>query len=247
MDTLETILGHTFRNPALLQLALTHGSVGYENQRPQPDNQRLEFLGDAVIQLSLSELLYQKFPQADEGILTKARAQLVSAKALARLARRIGLGAHLRMGRGEDANGGRDRDSSLADALEAIAGAIHLDAGTSASHSFIERLFSDDLRPLCDGVLEANPKGELQEKVQAVSTEHPRYQIVSMEGPDHAKNFIAVVQWQGRELGRGSGHSKKEAETQAARSALLNPALQQQLRMTCEQTSQQSATACAEP
>lgn len=246
MDTLETILGHTFRNPALLQLALTHGSVGYENQRPQPDNQRLEFLGDAVLQLSLSELLYQKFPHADEGVLTKARAQLVSARALSRHARRINLGAHLRMGRGEEANGGRDRDSSLADALEAVVGAIYLDAGAPAARLFIERLFAEDLRTLCDGVLETNPKGELQEKIQAVSSEQPCYQIISMDGPDHAKNFIAVVRWQGIELGRGSGRSKKEAETQAAHAALQNPVLHQQLRMTCEQRSQQTEPRCAE-
>ena len=239
-DSLETILGHTFRDPALLQLALTHGSVGYESQRTQADNQRLEFLGDAVLQLTLSHLLFQRLPQADEGVLTQARAQLVSTKALARIARRISLGTHLRMGRGEEANGGRDRESTLADALEAIAGAIHLDAGSDAAHRFATCLFAEDLDALSHGPLDTNPKGQLQELVQAVGTTSPVYQIIGEEGPDHAKSFIAAVVWQGAELGRGSGRSKKEAEVQAAQTALDHPNLQKQLRTTREQPSQQS-------
>lgn len=239
MDTLETILGHTFRNPALLQLALTHASVGYENQRPQPDNQRLEFLGDAVLQLALSDLLYRQLPQADEGVLTKARAQLVSTKALARIARRIGLGSHLRMGRGEEANGGRDRDSSLADTLEAIAGAIHLDSGSSAAQRFAEHLFTNDLAALLHGSFESNPKGQLQELIQSVSISPLVYQIVSECGPDHAKNFIATVSWRGTMLGTGNGRSKKEAEVQAAQAALDSPVLQMQLRTAGEESRQQ--------
>ena len=240
MASLETILGHTFRDPALLQLALTHGSLGYESQRVQSDNQRLEFLGDAVLQLTLSHLLFQRLPQADEGVLTQARAQLVSTKALARLARRIGLGTHLRMGRGEEANGGRDRDSSLADALEAIAGAIHLDAGNDAAQRFAAHLFAEDLEALSRGQIDPNPKGQLQELIQAVSTTAPLYQIVGEEGPDHAKNFIASVTWQDCELGRGTGRSKKEAEVQAAKAALDHPNLHQQLRTTREQLHQQT-------
>lgn len=236
MDTLETILGHTFRDPALLQLALTHGSVGYENQRPQADNQRLEFLGDAVLQLTLSHLLYTRSPRADEGGLTKARAQLVSTKALARLARQIGLGSHLVLGRGEEANGGRDRDSTLADALEAVAGAIYLDAGSAAAHQFAARLFTPDLEALEQGTLERNPKGELQELVQAGSATAPVYSIVATDGPDHAKNFCAAVSWLGHELGRGSGRSKKEAETEAAQAALEGTTLQELLRKACEKT-----------
>jgi ribonuclease III len=240
MDKLETILGHTFRDPALLQLALTHGSVGYEHQRPQADNQRLEFLGDAVLQLTLSHLLFHQLPQADEGVLTKARAQLVSTKALARVARRLNLGPHLIMGRGEEANGGRDRDSSLADALEAIAGAIHLDAGNLAAQQFAAYIFAEDLRSIGKGDLEANPKGLLQEQIQAVSTECLVYTIVDEEGPDHAKQFIAAVSWREAELGRGSGRSKKDAETQAAQAALDNPELKKRLRTACEQQNQQT-------
>jgi ribonuclease-3 len=240
MEKLETILGHTFRDPALLQLALTHGSVGYEHQRPQADNQRLEFLGDAVLQLTLSHLLFHQLPQADEGVLTKARAQLVSTKALARVARRLNLGKHLIMGRGEEANGGRDRDSSLADALEAIAGAIHLDAGNQAAQQFAAHIFAEDLRSIGRGDLEANPKGLLQEQIQAVSTESLVYTIVDEEGPDHAKQFIAAVSWRETELGRGGGRSKKDAETQAAQAALDNPELKKRLRTACEQQNQQT-------
>ena len=239
MDMLETILGHIFRDPSLLQLALTHGSIGYEAQCAHTDNQRLEFLGDSVLQLALSHLLFQRLPQADEGVLTKARAQLVSTKALARIARRIGLGAHLRLGRGEEANGGRDRDSTLADALEAIAGAIHLDAGSDAAHQFAARLFADELNALNHGPLDNNPKGQLQELIQSVGTAPPLYEIIGEDGPDHAKNFIATVSWQGTQLGRGNGRSKKEAEVQAAQAALDYPNLQKLLRTTRGQSGQQ--------
>lgn len=222
MESLESIIGHSFREPRLLAEALTHGSVSYESQRSGIDNQRLEFLGDAVLQLALSHELFVQLPQADEGRLTKTRAHVVSTKSLAALSRRMGLGQFLVMGRGEEANGGRDRDSSLADALEAVIGAIYLDAGLEAAMQFIQRILGDDLEIVLRGPGESNPKGDLQEKLQAVNAEAPVYRIVSQTGPDHAKLFDAVVTWQGNELGRGSGKSKKEAEVRAAEAALLN-------------------------
>jgi ribonuclease-3 len=221
MESLESIIGHSFREPRLLAEALTHGSVSYESQRSGIDNQRLEFLGDAVLQLALSHELFVQLPQADEGRLTKTRAHVVSTKSLAALSRRMGLGQFLVMGRGEEANGGRDRDSSLADALEAVIGAIYLDAGLEAAMQFIQRILGDDLEIVLRGPGESNPKGDLQEKLQAVNAEAPVYRIVSQSGPDHAKLFDAVVTWQGNELGRGSGKSKKEAEVRAAEAALL--------------------------
>lgn len=221
MESLESIIGHSFREPRLLAEALTHGSVSYESQRSGIDNQRLEFLGDAVLQLALSHELFVQLPQADEGRLTKTRAHVVSTKSLAALSRRMGLGQFLVMGRGEEANGGRDRDSSLADALEAVIGAIYLDAGLEAAMQFIQRILGDDLEIVLRGPGESNPKGDLQEKLQAVNAEAPVYRIVSQSGPDHAKLFDAVVTWQGNELGRGSGKSKKEAEVRAASAALL--------------------------
>lgn len=241
MEKLETILGHTFRDPSLLRLALTHASVSYENQRFHEDNQRLEFLGDAVIQLSLSHFLYRKLPNADEGVLTKSRAHLVSTKALARMARRLGLGDFLIMGRGEEANGGRERDSSLADVMEAIAGAVYLDAGLEVTSAFVAHLFAEDLQLACAGQLEPNPKGQLQEQLQAISQIPPSYDILSEKGPDHAKHFVASVSWMNQELGRGSGRSKKEAEAQAAQQALDNPGLENQLRIACQQQDPQVA------
>lgn len=222
MESLESIIGHSFREPRLLAEALTHGSVSYESQRSGIDNQRLEFLGDAVLQLALSHELFVQLPEADEGRLTKTRAHVVSTKSLAALSRRMGLGRYLVMGRGEEANGGRDRDSSLADALEALIGAIYLDAGLEAAMQFIQRILGDDLEMVLRGPGESNPKGDLQEKLQAVNAEAPVYRIVSQSGPDHAKLFDAVVTWQGNELGRGSGKSKKEAEVRAAEAALLH-------------------------
>ncbi len=220
MELLESVLGHTFKDPQKLTEALTHGSLGYESQRTQPDNQRLEFLGDAVIQLALSEMLYLKLTHVDEGVLTKARAQMVSTKALAQVARRLNLGGFLLMGRGEEANGGRERESTLADALEAIAGAIYLDGGMEAAVEFMRRLFVTEMAELGSSPVEQNPKGQLQELIQAVSPQAPSYRIVQESGPDHAKSFEATVNWKGTVLGRGLGRSKKEAEVEAARSAL---------------------------
>jgi len=230
MDTLDSIIGHIFKEPHLLTEALTHGSVSYESQRRGADNQRLEFLGDAVLQVALSHALFERLPRADEGHLTKARAHLVSTKALAKLARQIELGPHLLMGKGEEANGGRDRDSSLADALEAVVGALYLDAGLETAMRFILRVMHNDLVEISGGAFESNPKGDLQEKLQAIHTESPSYQIVAQDGPDHAKFFESAAMWRGVELGRGSGRSKKEAEVQAAQAALTNPQLQNLIR-----------------
>ncbi|MFM7606989.1 MAG: ribonuclease III [Prosthecobacter sp.] len=226
MESLESILGHPFRQLRLLTEALTHASVSYEAQHSGLDNQRLEFLGDAVLQLALSHELFARLSESDEGRLTKARAHLVSTKSLARLAREIGLGRHLIMGRGEEASGGRERDSTLADALEAIIGAIYLDSGLDAATQFVLRVLGDELDRLGQGIIESNPKGELQERLQAIHSEAPAYCIVGQTGPDHAKSFEASVSWGGRELGRGAGKSKKEAEIQAASAALANPAFQ---------------------
>jgi ribonuclease-3 len=127
------------------------------------------------------------------------------------------------MGRGEEASGGRERDSTLADALEAIIGAIYLDAGLDAATQFVIRLLGNELDTLGQGLIESNPKGDLQERLQAINSEAPVYRIIGQTGPDHAKFFEASVSWGGRELGRGAGKSKKEAEVQAASSALANP------------------------
>ncbi len=222
MELLESVLGHTFADRSLLKQALTHPSLGYEMQRTQPDNQRLEFLGDAVLQLVLSEILYLQFTQADEGMLTKVRSQLVSTKALAVIAKQIRLGGFLLMARGEESSGGRERDSTLADALEAVAGAVFLDGGMDAARRMVRCLFLKQIKGLGTSPVEENPKSQLQEHLQAISPQSPSYQILEESGPDHAKSFYAMVTWCGKELGRGLGRSKKEAEVDAARSALAS-------------------------
>ncbi|MEQ1748632.1 MAG: ribonuclease III [Prosthecobacter sp.] len=220
MELLESVIGHTFGDRSLLKQALTHPSLGYEMQRTQPDNQRLEFLGDAVLQLVLSEMLFHQFSHADEGMLTKVRAQVVSTKALAIIAKRIHLGGFLLMGRGEESSGGRERDSTLADALEALAGAIFIDGGMDAARNMARILFRQTIENLGTSPVEENPKGNLQEILQSISPQAPSYQILEESGPDHSKSFLSKVTWCGTELGRGLGRSKKEAEVEAARCAL---------------------------
>ncbi len=243
MDPLETVIEYKFRNPLILAEALTHASLAYENQRPHFDNQRLEFLGDAVLQLTLSDELFRRMKSADEGTLTKARSQLVSTKALARMARQINLGAYMLMGRGEEANGGRSRENTLADVFEALTGAIFLDGGLPAAKGFVTRSFAGDFEALMHAPLELNPKGELQEIIQGNGTLPPVYAIVSAVGPDHLKSFEAVVSWKDVELGRGTGKSKKEAEIDAARAALSNPTLKEMLSLVSV-PSQRVPTTC---
>ena len=213
-------MGYKFRNSLLLGEALTHPSLAYETRKPHFDNQRLEFLGDAVLQLVLTEHLYRLFPGFPEGRLTKLRSRLVSREALRVYADRLGLGEFLMLGRGEEASGGRNRASSLSDAFEALIGAIYLDSGLEEAKSFVIRSCQIELGAIAHEPQEMNPKGELQELLQGADTPGPAYSILQESGPDHAKEFLAMVSWQGMELGRGTGPSKKQAETQAAMDAL---------------------------
>ena len=208
----------------MLRLALTHPSIAHDHHQaaPTPTNQRLEFLGDAVLQLALTHELYARFATFDEGVLTKSRAKLVNARSLAAQARAIGLGGELIMGRGEELTGGRDRGSGLADAYEALLGAIYLDGGLEAARKFIVREFQSPLAELSAEPTIANPKGELQELMQATSPEAPRYEVTAATGPDHSREFECRVTHAGVELARGRGHSKKIAESNAAFAALQN-------------------------
>jgi len=217
---LQTRLGYTFRNEGLLELALTHPSVAHESGEPTAHNQRLEFLGDAVLQLVLTHELYDKYSAFNEGPLTKARAKLVNRRTLAEHARELGVGTHLILSRGEESSGGRERASTLADAFEAMLGAIFLDGGFDAARGFILREFSAAFGKLSVIPTIENPKGELQELLQARSSESPQYHVVSATGPDHDRVFECIVQHDGVELARGSGKSKKAAETDAALAAL---------------------------
>jgi ribonuclease-3 len=222
LDDFQQRLGHAFADPALLRLALTHASFGHEKRQRTPDNQRLEFLGDAVLQLAVTAELYRRFPELPEGRLTVLRAQLVNRHHLQELAQEVGLGDHLILGRGEENSQGRQRGSILADAMEAVIGAVFAEAGWDTARAIILRLLEPSLATLTveSHVAEANPKGNLQEKLQAEGERPPVYHCVSETGPAHARVYEVVVEWQGRELGRGRGASKKEAETRAAQEAL---------------------------
>jgi ribonuclease III len=217
---LQSSLGHHFRDESLLRLALTHPSVAHEQGAALQHNQRLEFLGDAVLQLILTQELYAKFPAFGEGPLTKARAKLVNRRALAGKGKSLNLGAHLVVSRGEAAHGGRERPSALADAFEAVVGAIFLDGGFAAAEQFVKHHFREEYGELSDIPILENPKGELQEFLQARSAQAPQYTVVSSSGPDHDRVFECTVQHEGKELARGRGKSKKEAESAAALAAL---------------------------
>lgn len=222
---LEKRLGYRFRNRALLELALTHRSRAHEEGGGQGDtNESLEFLGDAVLGFVVADLVYQEFPDSDEGQKSKMKSSLVSYTALARAAELVDLGAHLRLGRGEEKTGGRQKPVLLADACEAVIAAAYLDGGLAASRALVLHL----LRPLIEdtrakGVATAGAndfKSSLQEYLQARRLPPPVYRIVDAAGPDHDKVFTVDVQASGHTLGEAVGRSRKEAEQQAARTAL---------------------------
>ena len=220
MNPLEQRLKYKFRNPLLLAEALTHPSIGHETQRHHFDNQRLEFLGDAVLQVVITEELFHKFPDFTEGQLTKIRTRLVSRTALKVHASHLRLGEHLMMGRGEEASGGRERASTLGDSFEALVGGIYLDGGLGAARIFILRVAAADLDAVAEEPEEINPKGKLQELLQALAPSAPAYELLEESGPEHLKQFRCRVIWEGLTLGEGGGRSKKEAEVVAAEAAL---------------------------
>ncbi len=219
---LESRIQYTFRDKKQIQLALTHRSFSGLDARSLDNNQRLEFLGDAVLQLIITLELYQRYSEHDEGPLTKARAQLVNRRTLANLAKIIDLGSCLLMSRGEELSGGRERSSALADAFEAIVGAVFIDAGYEGTKEFIMRFFNDHLGELQILPNLENPKGELQEYLQIQSNQPPHYELLNVSGPDHDRSFECAVLHGEKELGRGCGKSKKEAEFHAAAEALVN-------------------------
>src|SRR4051794_4748230 len=200
LSDLQSRLGYVFRDPELLTLSLTHPSVAHEQSAPLQTNQRLEFLGDAVLQLVLTRELYEKYPAFGEGPLTKARAKLVNRRTLAEHAKRLGLGQHLILSRGEEMHGGRERPSALADTFEALLGAIFLDTGFESSREFILREFKDAFGTLSVIPILENPKGELQELLQSISSQAPQYHVVAATGPDHDRVFECTVHHAGAEL-----------------------------------------------
>jgi len=214
-------LAYTFSDPVLLRQALTHRS--YTNELPeleQSHNERLEFLGDAVVELSISHQLMELLPGSREGELTKLRAMVVSEASLARCAAELALGDYLNLGHGEDQSGGRRKSSILADAFEALVGAVYLDGGFAGADDTIRRLLGPTIDAAVEGDLDRDHKTRLQEVAQRVHREMPRYEVLQEQGPDHAKLFIVAVFLREREVAQGRGPSKKLAEQQAARRAL---------------------------
>lgn len=224
---------------------MTHPSLGHETQRHHFDNQRLEFLGDAVLQLIMTEHLYTLFPREAEGRLTKLRSRLVSREALRAHAVKLELGQFLMMGRGEEASGGRERTSTLADAFEALLGAIYLDTDLQTARRFVLTLAAADLAQLEVEPIDINPKGHLQELLQAISPRSPVYELISECGPEHEKTFVVRVIWEGTALGEGSGRSKKQAETAAALQAMQRKLWEQSATLECVQANQAASAATA--
>jgi ribonuclease-3 len=218
---LESIINVTFRDKSLLTRALVHRSALNEQPDIAPcSNERLEFLGDAVLGMVTAEYLYHRFPEYREGDLTNLRATLVRGETLARFARQIDLGRFLYLSKGEDASGGRDREANLACAFEALVGAIYLDQGAPVARRFIQRFIESENREGSILHLDKDPKSQLQEIVQGECQRTPRYRTVSEEGPDHAKVFTVEVLVDDQVLGRGTGRSKQAAEQEAAQEAL---------------------------
>ncbi|MBI4202138.1 MAG: ribonuclease III [Chloroflexi bacterium] len=218
---LELAIRYTFKDKGLLQQALTHPS--YPNEHPEAagvSNQRLEFLGDACIGLVVGRNLYERYPDVDEGPLTEARSRLVRRETLARAARRVDLGAHLIMGAGEEARGGRDRDSNLADAFEALVGAVLLDRGYPSARGVVLRVLRPELRELEPGATAKDPKSQLQELAHSMGLASPEYETVKAEGPPHQPLYTVEVRIAGEALGQGQGLRKVEAERRAAQQAV---------------------------
>ena len=218
MQPLEETLGYTFRDPALLDNALTHSSYANENRsKGSQSNERLEFLGDSVLGIVTADYLYRTHPDLPEGDLTRTRAALVCEESLVEVARAWDLGKYLKLGRGESAGGGRSRPSIQADAVEAVLAAVYLDGGIGSARKIIQRYILD---AEAERSKNRDYKTALQELVQRESGQVLQYHLVGSSGPDHAKVFSVEVTLNGAAVGQGRGHSKKEAEQNAARAAI---------------------------
>ena len=218
MTRLEEKLGYTFQNPALLENALTHSSCANESRGKLQSNERLEFLGDSILGMVVADHLYRNHPDLPEGELTRTRAALVCEESLVEVAAELRLGEYLRLGKGEEAGGGRHRPSIQADAVEAVLAAVYLDGGIGSARKIIQRYI------LCREIEGLNSsrdyKTALQELVQRESGQVLKYRLTGEEGPDHDKRFFVEVDLNGAPLGSGKGHSKKEAEQMAAKAAI---------------------------
>ena len=217
METLEAKLGYHFKDRALLENALTHSSYANENRGALGSNERLEFLGDSVLGMVTADFLFKEHPDLPEGDLTRTRAALVCEESLVEVADLLDLGAYLKLGRGEEAGGGRERPSIRADAVEAVLAAVYLDGGLVEARKIIQRFILDKET---EKSASRDYKTTLQELVQRESGQVLTYRLSGESGPDHAKVFSVEVDLNGQKVGEGTGHSKKEAEQMAARAAI---------------------------
>ena len=217
METLEAKLGYRFRDRSLLENALTHSSYANENKSQLGSNERLEFLGDSILGMVTADFLYAEHPDLPEGDLTRTRAALVREESLVEVADAWDLGAYLRLGHGEETGGGRERPSIRADAVEAVLAAVYLDGGLDKCRDIIRRFILDKEK---EKGASRDYKTTLQELVQREAGQVLNYRLTGESGPDHAKTFTVEVSLNGKAVGRGSGHSKKEAEQMAAKAAV---------------------------
>lgn len=225
IDALQERLGYRFRDRRLIEQALTHVSCAAEGTGGLETNQRLEFLGDAVLELVLSEQLFAAFPEAREGDLSRRRAALTKGTLLAQLARELRVAEALGMSPAEEATGGRNKDAALEDALEALIGAVYCDSDWPTARAVVRGWYGE-LAPRLTGLdtPQENPKGKLQEQVHPFhGTQALTYDVIASTGPDHDRRYEVAVRLRGEEIGRGSGPSKKAAEEEAARAVLQNP------------------------
>lgn len=211
MKTLEQKINYTFKDKKLLENALTHSSYAHETRHPEMCNERLEFLGDSVLSVVVSDFLYKSFPKLPEGKLTRIRASAVCEKALSEFSRKLGLGEHLLLSHGEERTGGRDRSSIIADAFEALIAAIYLDGGMEPAREFVLSFVVPSLDKHL-GAVEKDFKTHLQEVIQHNPEDKLIYTLVGEQGPDHDKRFTVEVRINSNLVGTGTGHSKKDAD-----------------------------------
>jgi len=221
LKDVERLIGHRFKNKAILSQALTHKSFANEKDKmAYGDNERLEFLGDSVLGIVISRVLYDDCPNHDEGILTRYKSQLVSGSTLSRIAKNLKIGGFLLLGKGEEASGGRKHDSNLLCALEAIIGALYLDGDLKAAAKFINKVFKSEIELVKEGKGSKDYKSVLQQLALKKFKTMPSYKIISEIGPDHKKHFIVEALISGKRYGIGSGYNKKSAEQASAKEAL---------------------------
>ncbi len=220
MNKLEQNLHYTFNDKSLLENALTHSSYANELRAPHSSNERLEFLGDSVLSVIVADYIYKTYPNKPEGELTKLRASLVCEKSLCYFANKISLGEFLRLGKGEDQNGGRQRPSILADAFEAVLAAMYLDGGIEVATKHVMRFVTEELENIDDEVFK-DYKTSLQEVIQQNPEEQLTYVLTDESGPDHDKRFFVEVHLNSNVIGKGVGKNKKQAEQAAAKQALI--------------------------